>query len=95
MTIPPVQAGRAQLVEAAGVDSDINADFAALLLEAGAFFWLDLSGVPPERMVEFSAALGLNPDAAQHLVDRDQRSSFTETPRESAGRATAYVTTAT
>ena len=79
MTIPPVQAGRAQLVEAAGVDSDINADFAALLLEAGAFFWLDLSGVPPERMVEFSAALGLNPDAAQHLVDRDQRSSFTET----------------
>ena len=79
MTIPPVQAGRAQLVEAAGVDSDINADFAARLLEAGAFFWLDLSGVPPERMVEFSAALGLNPDAAQHLVDRDQRSSFTET----------------
>jgi hypothetical protein len=46
MTIPPVQAGRAQLVEAAGVDSDINADYAARLLEAGAFFWLDLSGVP-------------------------------------------------
>jgi Mg2+ and Co2+ transporter CorA len=30
-------------------------------------------------MVECSAALGLNADAVQHLVDGDQRSSFTET----------------
>ena len=74
-----VQAGRAQLVESAGVDSDIDADYAAQLLEGGSFFWLDLSGVPPERMVEFSAALELNADAVQHLVDVDQRSSFTET----------------
>jgi Mg2+ and Co2+ transporter CorA len=79
MTKGGVQAGRAQLVEAAGVDSDVDADFAARLLEVGSFFWLDLSGVPPERMVECSAALGLNADAVQHLVDGDQRSSFTET----------------
>ncbi len=79
MTTPVPQAGRAQLVEAAGVDSDIGADYVARLREAGSFFWLDLSGVPPEQMVEFSTALGLNADGVQHLVDRDQRSSFTET----------------
>lgn len=83
MTAPATQAGRAQLVEAAGMDSDIDADYAARILEPGSFFWLDLSGVPPERMVEFSVALGLNADALQHLVDRDQRSSFTETQTES------------
>jgi Mg2+ and Co2+ transporter CorA len=79
MTSPLAQAGRVQLVEAAGSDSDIDADYAARLLEAGSFFWLDLSGVPTESMVEFSAALALNAEAVQHLVDRDQRSSFTET----------------
>ncbi|HUZ10359.1 MAG TPA: CorA family divalent cation transporter [Acidimicrobiales bacterium] len=61
------------------MDADIDAEYAARLRRAGSFFWLDLSGVPPERMAEFSAALGLNVDAAQHLMDRDQRSSFTET----------------
>jgi magnesium transporter len=71
--------GRAQLVEAAGVDSDIDAEFTGRLLEAGSFFWLDLSGIPPEQTAEFSAALQLNAEAVQHLVDRDQRSSFTET----------------
>ena len=79
MTMPDAQAGRALLVESAGVDSDIDAEFAARLRKAGSFFWLDLSEVPAERIAEFSAALGLNADAAQHLVDGGQRSGFTET----------------
>jgi Mg2+ and Co2+ transporter CorA len=79
MTMPDARAGRALLVESAGVDSDIDAEFAARLRKAGSFFWLDLSEVPPERIAEFSAALGLNADAAQHLADGGQRSGFTET----------------
>ena len=46
MTAPATQVGRAQVVEAAGMDSDIDADYAARLLEAGSFFRLDLSGAP-------------------------------------------------
>ena len=72
-------AGRAQLLEASGVESEIDAAFAAGLVTAGSFFWLDLSGISPEQTAEFSTALQLNADAMQHLVDRDQRSSFTET----------------
>ena len=82
MTAPATQAGRAQVVEAAGMDSDIDADYAARLLEAGSFFRVDLSGAPGAD-VECSVALGLNADVVQHLVDRDQRSSFTETQTES------------
>jgi magnesium transporter len=79
MSTPANRAGRPQLIEAAGVDSGINANHAAQLLKAGSFFWLDLAGVPPERMAEFSGALGLDADAQAYLVDRDQRSAFTET----------------
>lgn len=78
--MPDARPGRALLVESDGVDSDIDAEYAERLRRAGSFFWLDLSGVPPERIVEFSAALGLHADAVQHhLVDGDQRSSFTQT----------------
>jgi hypothetical protein len=46
MTMPDARAGRAVLVESAGVDSDIDAEYAARLRKAGSFFWLDLSEVP-------------------------------------------------
>jgi len=79
MSTPAPQPGRPQLVEAAGVDSGIDAGYAAQLRKAGSFFWLDLAGVTPERMAEFSAALGLDAEAEGHLADTDQRSGFTET----------------
>lgn len=78
-TTPEMRPGRALLVEATGVDSEIDADYAARLRKAGSFFWLDLAGVPLERMLDFATALGLSADAAQHLANSDQRSSFTET----------------
>jgi len=74
-----VQAGRARLVESAGVGPDIDASFVAQLLATGPFFWLDLAGVPAERLHEFSSALELNPDSERHLLDGGQRSSFTQT----------------
>ncbi len=77
MTTPAEKPGRPQLVQAAGADAGVDAEYAAGLLGAGSFFWLDLFGVPPERMAEFSAALGLNADAARHLADSDRRSGFT------------------
>jgi Mg2+ and Co2+ transporter CorA len=73
------QKGRAQLVESAGIDPDIDPDFVTGILSTGPFFWLDLAGVPVDRLLEFSAALGLSPDSEHHLVDQEQRSSFTET----------------
>jgi magnesium transporter len=79
MSAPSGQVGRPQLVEAAGVDSGIDPAHAALLRTGGAFFWLDLDRVPPGRMAEFSAALGLDADSEAHLANADQRSAFTET----------------
>ena len=79
MTTPADKAGKRQLLEAAGAGTGIDAEYAARLRRAGSFFWLDLFGVPPERTAEFSAALGLNADAARHLADSDQRSGFTAT----------------
>jgi len=79
MSTPAMPAGRPRLVEAAGLDSGIDAEYAAQLRAGGSFFWLDLSGIPPGRMATFSAALGLNADSAQHLVEADQMSRFTET----------------
>jgi magnesium transporter len=73
------QEGRPQLVEAAGADTGIDAAEAAQLRAGGAFFWLDLDGVPAGRMAEFSAALGLDADSAAYLANVDQRSAFTET----------------
>jgi Mg2+ and Co2+ transporter CorA len=71
-------AGRAQLVESSGVDSDIDAKFVKQLLKSGSFFWLDLDGVPPHRVDEFCEAMDLNSEARQHLADKEQRSSFAE-----------------
>jgi Mg2+ and Co2+ transporter CorA len=79
MTTPAAQAGRPQLVEASGAGAGIDAEYAARLKQAGSFFWLDLSGIASLRMAEFSAALGLSVDAVAHLMNSDQRSSFTET----------------
>jgi magnesium transporter len=70
---------RALLVERAGTDSDLDAEHAARLRRAGSFFWLDLSGVAPERVVESSTALGMEPDDVQHLVEVAERSHYTET----------------
>jgi Mg2+ and Co2+ transporter CorA len=78
MTKQGAQTGRAEIVEAAGVDSDINPQYAAGLLKGGSFFWLDLSDLPPERTVEFTNALGLSDDNVRHMADVDQRSNFTE-----------------
>jgi len=61
------------------MDSDIDAEYVAELRAAGAFFWLDISDIPSVRLDELTAALGLDPDVAQHLSDREQRSSFAET----------------
>lgn len=77
MKVRRTQSGRAQLVEAAGTDSDIGPEYAAGLLQAGYFFWIDLAGIPPDRIDEFSTALELSADSMQHLVTEDQRSSFT------------------
>jgi len=79
MSAPSGQVGRPQLVEAAGAESGIDPAHAALLRTGGAFFWLDLDCVPPGRMAEFSAALGLDADSEAHLANADQRSAFTET----------------
>jgi Mg2+ and Co2+ transporter CorA len=79
MTKRGVQTGRAEIVEASGVDSDINPAYAEGLLRGGSFFWLDLSDLQPEQAAGFSTALGLNDDSVRYLADVDQRSNFTET----------------
>lgn len=79
MATPDPPAGRVHLVGPDGVDSDVDAAYVARLRSTGSFFWLDLFGVSPERLVEFSVALGLNSDAVEHLLESDQRSGFVET----------------
>jgi magnesium transporter len=79
MSAPSGEVGRPQVVEAAGADSGIDAADAAQLQRAGSFFWLDLDGVPQERMAAFAAALGLDTDSEAHLANLDQRSGFIET----------------
>jgi Mg2+ and Co2+ transporter CorA len=72
-------AGRAQLLEASGVESEIDAAFAAGLVTAGSFFWLDLFGFETAQVAQFASSLDLSEDSRAHLLDTEQRSSFIET----------------
>ena len=95
MSAPSGQVGRPSSSRQPGLTPG-STPHAALLRTGGAFFWLDLDRVPPGRMAEFSAALGLDADSEAHLANAaTQRSAFTETDGGFARVATPSATTAT
>ncbi len=66
----------AQLVDAAGSGPLTEVDDLARHLEAGTFFWLDLTAPSPALITKVAAALQLTEDHGRRLLSGEQRSEF-------------------
>jgi Mg2+ and Co2+ transporter CorA len=65
-----------QLTDAAGAGPVPDAGILARRLEAGTFFWLDMTGRSTTEVIGFAAGLGLSEDASRHLLLTGQRAGL-------------------
>lgn len=66
----------AQLMDAAGAGPVSDVGGLARRLEAGTFFWLDMTGPSATEVMEFAAGLRLSEDASRHLLLTGQRAGL-------------------
>ncbi len=66
----------AELTDAAGSGAVTGLNDVVTRLEAGTFFWLDLTGSSTKQVTELAEVLTLTEDSSEHLRNAEQRSAF-------------------